>query len=903
VIKTPTWLTLLKSVLVLSFLLPVSSCSVRKNNILSREYHKTLAHYNGYFNARERVKQGAKTLAASKPDRYDRILSVFRYGDATSAKAVFPDMDEAIKKVSLVIQRHSMDIDGKERNKWIPECYLLIGIAQFYKHDFWTAIESFQYVAAQYRNEPIKYDALMWLTQCYLQLGKMPDADYLLNSMKDDPKFPVKRKSFYNAIYANYHLQNNDYNKAAEHLEKAVAMTKKRAQRQRYAFILGQIYQKQGEYERAITKYDLVLKSSPTYEMSFNARVNRARCVDVNSANAKEMKRMLVKMLSDEKNQEYLDQIYYALAEISLKEEKTPEAIDLLKKSTASSVSNTNQKALSYLKLAEIYFKKPDYKLSQQYYDSTATFISEDHPDYYTIINTKNNLTKLIQYLNIIQVEDSLQALAALDPATRLRLIEERVKAEDEEKMRLAMEKKEQERLEKEKKAQMEGDPGFMSQNSASNQQLQSGGGWYFSNPSAVSFGFNEFIRLWGNRKLEDNWRRSNKTSLVETSEPDEEGGIPVDSLAQVTEEVRDSIMAANSAKRTKTYLDAVPLTPEQKAKSDEKIVEAYYNVGLLYKEQLRDNKEARDNFETLMKRYPENQYKLPTMYNLYRVYLALDDMEKADYYKNIILTDYSDSDYAKIILNPDYYKEQQRKVAVQKVFYENTYRAYLNKQYADVIERKSMADSLFPGSDLAPKFEMLKALAIGQTKPIPEFESALKYVVARYPQDTVTIKAKEILALINPSIYGRKDSVPSQVSEGGPAQVTPANKPKTDFRFKADTLQYVLLVFPNNNVIGSNTLKVAVSNYNTKYYSIKKLQTSNSFLGTEFQFVMIRQFTDKEDAVRYLDGLLSDPEALVEIDVASLRSVIISPDNLLLLMQSRDLDGYEAFYEEKYLN
>ena len=132
--------------------------------------------------------------------------------------------------------------------------------------------------------------------------------------------------------------------------------------------------------------------------------------------------------------------------------------------------------------------------------------------------------------------------------------------------------------------------------------------------------------------------------------------------------------------------------------------------MGLIYKEQLKDYKEAKVNFETLLTRYPENQYKLPAIYNLYRVYLSLEDQEKSDYYKNIILNDYPDSEYAKIILNPDYFEEQKRKVAIQKVFYENTYRAYLNKQYEDVIERKAMADSLFPGSDLSPKFSFLQS-------------------------------------------------------------------------------------------------------------------------------------------------------------------------------------------------
>jgi tetratricopeptide (TPR) repeat protein len=886
--------------LIVVLLLSSVGCSVKKNNILSREFHKTVAHYNGYFNARERVKEGAKTLATSQIDRYDRILSIFKFGNPTLAKSIYPDMDEAIKKVSVVIQRHSMDIEGKERNKWIPQCYLVIGIAQFYKHDTWTAIESFQYVAAQYRTEPVRYEALLWLTQCYLRLGKMPDAEYLLNTMRDDAKMPPKLKVYFNAIFADYYFLQNDYEQSAEFLEKAAATTKVRADRIRYTFILGQIYQKMGEYPRAVAKYQIVMKSNPPYEMAFNAKVNRAMVIDLNSADGKEVKKMLGKMLKDEKNVEYRDQIYYALAEISLKEENKPEAIDNLKMSTAVSVANTNQKALSYLKLAEIYFKQPDYKLAQNYYDSTASFISEDHPDYFNIINTKNNLTKLIKNLNIIQVEDSLQGLAGKTAAERQMIIDQLVQAEDREKLKQIELKKEKDLLDKAQKEEMAGNQFNSLDGNKPPSNNSTSTGWYFSNQSAVSFGFNEFIKLWGNRKLEDNWRRSNRSTFAEVNNGEEADGIEIDSAAMANDAVRDSIMALNSAKRKKAYNEAIPLTAEQKAKSDEKIVEAYYNVGLIYKEQLKDNKEASANFETLMKRYPENQYKLPTYYNLYRVNLSMNNEEKANYYKNLILDGYPETEYAKIILNPDYYKDQQKKVAIQKVFYENTYRAYLNKQYDDVIERKSMADSLFPGSELAPKFELLKSLAIGKSKTIPEFEASLKTVVRLYPNDSVSVKAKEILALINPEMYSRKDSVTKQ--PGTSTEVIAPPKASTPFVFKADTIQYILLIYPNNNIIGTNALKVALSNYNTKYYSIKNLQISNSFLGTENQFTMIRPFTNKEDALQYLDGLLSDPEALQEVDVNIIKPITITPDNLLLLMQSRDLSGYEQFYDTHYM-
>ena len=182
-----------------------TSCSVHKNNVISRNYHGTTTHYNFYFNARERVKQGAQTLATAHEDKYDRVLSIFKYADLTKSKAIFPDMDEAIKKASIAIQRHSIYVKGKkdlkvaERNKWIDDCYLLIGKAQFYKHDYWTSIETFQYTSSEYKETNIRPEALLWLVKSYLELGKTVDAEYLIDFLKNDKKFPDNLKGDYNA--------------------------------------------------------------------------------------------------------------------------------------------------------------------------------------------------------------------------------------------------------------------------------------------------------------------------------------------------------------------------------------------------------------------------------------------------------------------------------------------------------------------------------------------------------------------------------------------------------------------------------------------------------------------------------------------------------------------------------
>ena len=210
-----------------------------------------------------------------------------------------------------------MEIEGKERNRWIGDCYLLIGIAQYYKFETYTAIEAFQFVAAQYRNEEIRYDALLWLTQCYLRLGKGPDAEYLLSTFRDDPKFPKRLKPFYHAVASEYHIQVDEYKKAAEHLDLAAGLATKRGDRARYNFILGQVYQKTGKCDSAVVRYNKVIKTSPSYELAFNARINRARCIDLGSPDGQEIKQMLTKMLKDEKNLEYRDQIYFALGEVA----------------------------------------------------------------------------------------------------------------------------------------------------------------------------------------------------------------------------------------------------------------------------------------------------------------------------------------------------------------------------------------------------------------------------------------------------------------------------------------------------------------------------------------------------------------------------------------------------------
>lgn len=879
-------------------LLLTVSCSREKNTVISRSYHWVTGRDNFFFNGRQQVREGAQTLAQSHVDRYDRLLSIFRYADEKSAKAIFPQMDEAIKRFSIVIQRHSMIFNGEEKNRWVKESYYWMGNAYFYKHDYWAAIETYQFVSSSYPKDEIRYDALLMLVQCYLQLGKTPDAEFLLDYLRNEKAFPWKKRSgeFY-AVAANFQIQKNNYEKAAEELAKAIAFTKNKKVQARYHFILGQLYQKLEKFQDAFNHFQLAMRKAPTYEMEFNARINRARCYDITTG-SHDIKVQLKKMLTDEKNKDYLDQIYYALATIALKEGNETEAIDLLQLSVASSTVNTNQKALSYLELADFYYRKPDYRRAQVYYDSTITFLSSDHPDYDRLYSRKTSLTRLVRNLNIIYEEDSLLALSKLSLKEREALIDQIIEKENEQiKMRQAA-KDSLKRDEKELEELPMANQPFTPPRSNPTAPF-TGGGWYFYNPATVDFGIKEFTRRWGNRKLEDNWRRSKRNEVLEISESGEEPKT-VEEDPELLAAQRDSILKLDSKQRKETYLAAIPDSPERIAQSNDKILEAYYNAGLIYKEQLNNNKAASENFEEMMQRFPGNKYMLPVYYNLYRIYLSLNDTAKANYYKDIILRDHEESEYARLITNPNYYQENLKKTAVLQVYYENTYRAFKNGQYQDVINRKMNVDSLYPPNELSPKFAFLEALAIGKIRPRTEFEAALKKIIARYPKDSVSVRAQEILDLMNRQPVPEGGMIDSATSISNQPVQPPASS-VSPYRANPDTVHYYVIAWPAGT-LDLNEMKTRFSDFNSAYYSVAGLQMSDAFIGMDNQFIMIRSFPNKEAGMSYYRNVIDSEDVVGDIDLSTIYMFIITPDNMITLAQKRNLRQYSDFFREHYI-
>ena len=848
------------------------------------------ARYNGYFYSRENINETIKKVEKANKNDFTRILPLFIYPDNQSAKTYYSDFEKTIKKSSTVIQRHAI-INPKTKEeipnacKWIDENYMLIGQSHFYKRDYFSALEMFEYVSKKYPNPEAKYGAMLWLIRTYNELGSFSKSEPIVDEIrgaKDLPKDGNFQRDFA-AVSADYYIKREDYSAAIPQLTRAISYTKNKTTRARYIYVLAQLYEKQNQNVLASEAYRLVPKLHPSYDMEFSAQIKLATLYTVQSGDSRAIKKQLLRMLKDFKNVEFRDQIYYALAEITDKENDSPQAISYLDKSIRESVSNKTQKALSYLKRADIYFGSTNYKAAEANYDSAIAILPKDYPNYILIEGKKKSLTALVQNINIIAVEDSLQRLALMPETNRNAAIDNIIANIEEEEKRKEEEKKE-----------LLNNPAPVAQNQVPTTSPQNGstGAWYFYNPSTVGFGVGEFTKKWGTRKLEDNWRRSEKEQVL-TSTANNEETAPVDSA-----EIKETALAEKDLQKNKKdrtfYLKKLPLTTEALAKSNVKIVDAFYNMGSIYKEQLLNNIKCIETFEELLKRYPDNKYKLPCYYQLYRTNLAMNNITKSDYYKNILLKDFPDSEYAKIIKSPSYAKDAMASRSKVERFYTETYQLYIEGKYSAALANCQTADSTYAKNYLMPQFDFLKALCIGRTQDIIAFEKALTHVVITYPKEPIKDKAEEILELI------RKQKLAVPMPKDTTKTTTDTTQAKAKFIFKEDGDYYWLITIVNGKG-DINKFKTKLSDLNEESFSTSELTISTIFLDFTNQLVSVKNFNGKAKAMNYYNFFKDNKEAFTDLEPGTYQSFIISAENYNIFYKDKNINEYLQFFAQNF--
>ncbi|UII28498.1 tetratricopeptide repeat protein [Fulvivirga maritima] len=847
----------LLSFIILLFLL---GCSAERKNIISKAYHNTTARYNAYFYAKNDIKEIKEIVKSSADNDYNKVLKIYPPIDSVLASSYKEQVDDCIKKSSLVIQIH-------KNSKWVDDSYVLIGLARFYSLDYVNAIETFKYVNTKSEDDDTRHLALAHLHRTFTDYGEYNNAIAVSDYLKKEDLDKKSAKILY-LNQAHYYQTQGDLDNMVANLVKAAPLLKRKDGKGRIYFIIAQIYQDLGFDSEAYNFYKKCIASNPEYELDFYARLYMAQVTELGkSGDLKDARKHFKKLLKDKKNVEYKDKIYYEMAEFELRQGNMDQAIAYFKSSIYSSTNNNRQKGQSYLRIGQIeYDSMANYELAKNYYDSAVQTLPTDFENYAQIQERQQILEKFVTQLNTIHLQDSLLELASLDSITIRNTIDAYLEAQAEEQRKI----EEKNRIAERRRQ-------FTLANEDSG--IGNSTGWYFGNPSAVALGQTEFERIWGDRALEDNWRLSSVQGNTPAIGPDNLAENNVE-VVEGTQEEPDADPLPQSSEADKLYAQ-IPFSDEAKEKSLEMIKEAYYTLGNIYYFDLHELENASATFEKLLTRFPGSENEPEVLYQMYLINKALN--RSTDIYKTQLLDQYPNTTYAKLLANPNYTEESTAANEQLKVVYKDAYALFKNGEYKLATQKLDSGLNNITETVFSPRLRLLKILIVGKTENINLYQYQLSEFIEKNPDSDILPYAKELL-------QASKNFQEKQQRLLG-----------TEFVKYFEQDHYFILVYESGKDL-ADVLSKEVSNYN-KSLSNANLKTSNLILNDKYDMVMVTGLGQKEDAVNYYEKFIDTDAISEDTKNSKFYKFVITKDNFNIFYQTKDLEAYLRFFNKNYIN
>lgn len=866
----------------------LSSCSTRKNTALNRGYHNMTSRFNVNFNGKEALKTGEAEHQKICQDNYITVLPIYVYPPKDKISSVYPSMDRVIEKGSKCIYKHSMFFKGKEYVKNIDDAYLMMGKAYFYKQDYGQAQRVFNYIISTHKDGNCVEEAMIWNARSALRLGYYSQAEDIINEAKYyvQPKNSKKLNVLYAAAAAEYHLTAPDGDRltAIGYIDDVLNNKPDKLFKTRMHYILGQLYELEEQPATAHDYFMWVAKKSPDYEMEFNARMHLATNYDGSPAKRTQILKELKKMLDEEKNEEFRDQIYYAMSEIGRIDEDTAFQMKNLEMSVASYKENDFQRTCSSLSLAELYFAQEKYPQAKAYYDTANMSLPKNYPNYETIKRRSTILTELVDDLQLVYVQDSLQRIARMSEKERDNWVKGKINEYKREKAR-------KEKEEKDKEAALQSALGYASYNNNLTTSNNSGK-WYFYNSTLMSAGKTEFLRKWGNRKLEDNWRISNKQQISFDQLADMNNPNAAQDSTEYDEDGNPILKRETDPEKERYYTQDLPLTEGAMDTSNMIISEALYQAAIIYLDLLNDTKRGCETLEKYYTRFPDNELSPAVQYLLYLNYKKMRN-GKEEAPKNIILTKYADTDYARLIREPDYYEKlaEQNKAMERK--YESAYSDYTHKQWKKVIASADEALKLATDKELKSKFAYIRAIAIGQTESKANYKAALQDVLSSYGDQPVAELVRILLEEMDPT--------PTQAPAAVVADAATANK--SPFTYAPTDWHYVTMIV-NAHKCDVMNLKIDISNFNKEFYSLQKFTINSFYINQDEHIVTVSRFRNEEAAMDYYNAIIKAEKFSAHVNAKNIVVYPMSAGNYSTFYKQKDSRGlYEDFFLNNYIN
>lgn len=805
----------------------VTSCSRKKNSFINRNFHAVTAEYNALYNGYLALEEGRKTLNDAYSDNYWDILPIERM--QISEEIILPgqskneNFNRAEEKAVKAIQKHSMNLQGKEKNPQIDEAYLLLGKARYFDQRFVPALEAFNYILYKYPASDKINQAKIWREKTNIRLDNDELAIKNLKRLLEREELSSQDLADATSMLAQAYLNTKSVDSAITQLEIAANATKSNDEVGRYRFIQGQLYNTLGYKDSANIAFDKVIelnrKTPRIYLIS--AQLEKIKNFDYEHGDKTVCLELLTKLEEDRENRPFLDKIYHQIGEYHRNNKSEYLAVSYYNKSLRTNSRDKQLMARNYQILGDISFDNSIYKEAGAYYDSTMTNLVVDSKPYRIIKRKKDNLEDVIYYEGIAQVNDSILNLVNLSEEDRISFFETYI-----EKLKVKAEE------EKQKQETAKQNTGLITVNNTlggTNPMTPRGGlpnqesMFYFYNPTTVAYGKNEFVKIWGNRDLEDDWRWSSK-------------GKSNTNAAVLNNEVFADA-TADELYNPEFYISKIPTETKEIDSISKERNYAYYQLGLIYKEKFKEYELAKSKFETVLESNPEDRLILPSKYNLYKIYELLGQADEASIAKNDIISNFPNSRYATILNNPELatLKDENSSESI----YESIYQLHENQKYAEVISKCETYINAFDGEPIVPKLELLKATATGRLYGFEPYKKAINYIAITYANTPEGQQAQEIETKMLPSVQSKEfvlDSV--------------ANNYKVVFRFDRAELSEIKTFQDTLNKVLKNikyydlTSSVDVYNPDTTFVIVHGLK--NKVVAKTFDQLFIKEDKNK---------------------------------------------------------
>ena len=900
----------------------IAGCSTQKNTAKSRWWHSFNARYNTYYNGSVAYIDGALEKENGNKDNFTELLPLYTVGNKNSRELGKSHFDKAIEKCQKAIKLHSIKkrpewnknrrktehdrewLNRKEYNPFLWKAWLLMGRSQFHSGAFDEAVSTFSYMSRLYQTQPAIYGrAKAWLAKSYIEQGWLYDAEDVIHNIQRD-SIHWRAQKEWDYTYTDYYIHTGEYEKAIPYLQKVIKHEMRHKQKAREWFLMGQLQTILGHRQEAYKAYQHVLRQHPPYEIEFNARIAMTEVMA--NVQARKMLSKLKNMADNDKNKEYLEQVYYAIGNIYLAQKDTIQAIYAYEKGNKKAIRNGIEKGVLLLKLGNLYWEGEKYNDAQRCYGEAIGLLDKDRNDYEQLSTRSEVLDELVPFTDAVQLQDSLQRLAQLPEAERNAAIDRVING---------LKKKEKEETDKvaEQKVQniqnIDNGQAIERQSTTPTKPMpampkQDQGLWYFYNPIAVNQGKTAFEQLWGKRENIDNWQRSNKTVVAMNGFEGTTSTTQTDSLLNAEPAVASVESATDSAQnnphKREFYLAQIPFTSKQIEASNLKIMDGLYHSGVIFKDKLDNLPRSEKALRRLVDTYPTYQHIDEAYYHLFLLYSRMNKTATANSYVQQLKNRFPKSEWTLLLTDP-YFKENALfGVHMEDSLYAATYYAFKADKHLEVRVNTQLSATRFPLGENRDKFIFIGGLSKLNNGDAEGCLADMRTVVEKYPTSSLSNMAGMIVNGVSAGkrlrggkfdisdVWSHRSIVLADSDSIAARQFS--NERNTDFTF-------LIAYYPDS--VNENQLLYHLAKYNFTNYLVRNFDLNIQEEETGLHRMQVTGFRNFDETLQY--ARLFHRQTNLKKLLGKAHTIIISDDNLKLLGAQFSYDDYDKFYNQHF--